>query len=171
MLQRILIGEDNLVVRVTRNNEDKTLKKVDIPFLSTRHPVYYNNVPVTYIEVVSGTLMKTIRKMYLVLLIQLTRVRVCSKAISHVTGLVLPKFNVKGGCIAVTVTWNSAGFRFIGSFTPISKSDLCARIKPCIIDQNNVISPLDFIEGKYFLNDCTSVEDVKCYIDRTYVFL
>lgn len=66
----------------------------------------------------------------------------------------------------MTVTWNSAEIRSIGSFTPISKSDLCAHIT----DQRNVISPLDFIEGKYFLNDYISDEDIKYHIDHIVFF-
>ena len=170
LITKILDSDKQLEVLLTKDHEVPLFKDIDIPNISSRVKpdisVYNKSkkVYVMFIEVESESLESTIRKMYFVLLLHLVKVRISNKSISTVTGVVLPKINNNSGCVAVTVAWDIPSFRFVGTLSPIIRSDIPAYVRERITEQDTLTSKLVFpTTQKYYFQDCLSAADVEEY--------
>lgn len=94
---------------------------------------------IVFIEVLSDTMAKTVRKLYLILLLQLVY---CSsnKLTMQVNGFVLPKRLPKGYIVLATVIRNAKLFKFVGTLAPISRDNFTdcfkriVRLQMCCTD-------------------------------------
>ena len=106
------------------NKKDEKLKGVEDNYI-------------VFIEVLSETLKKTIKKLYYVLVLQLIYIRSFSKGTVEVSGFVLPKREAKGKIVLATVRWEETLHQFIGSLTVILKGKFLDRLCEVIENQKH----------------------------------
>jgi len=111
-------------------------KELIIPTLSTaiKPDISIKDIEgnrIMHIEVLSETLVKTIRKLFFDLLLQLLYIRSANKVVVEVSGFVLPA-GKKDYIVLATVRWDAKEFKFIGKSKALS----------LIVSHRNYLIPL-----------------------------
>ena len=168
MMSNILNSHKGLKVQLTQNRLITEYNRLQVPGISTaiKPDVSITNTEgdkIVFIEVLSDTLVKTIRKLFFVLLLQLVYVRSVHKQTQEVSGFILPKSSKSDYMVLATVRWDAKHFHFEGKVSPVCKDTLRDYLLKTIMKQRDcVVIPKS--EEKIFLSDSLSSHDIVTFL-------
>ena len=118
---------------------------------------------ILHIEVLSETLVKTIRKLFFDLLLQLLYIRSVNKAVFEVSGFVLPA-GKKNYIVLATVQWNPTQFKFIGESEALSPGSFSQKLLDTIATQETYFGDLTPSHKTKYVSQSLSPQDVVTYL-------
>ena len=168
MMSNILKSHKGLKVELTQNRLITEYNRLQLPGISSamKPDVSITNTEgdkIVFIEVLSDTLVKTIKKLFFVLLLQLVYIRSVHKQTQEVSGFILPKSSKSDYMVLATVRWDAKHFGFKGEVSPVCKDTLRDCLLKTIMKQRDcVVIPKS--EEKIFLSDSLSSHDIVTYL-------
>ena len=167
IVSRILTSRE-YTVEVTNSTSITEYKELIVPTVSSviKPDISIKdseNNKITYIEVLSETLVKTIRKLFFDLLLQLLYIRSVNKKVYEVSGFVLPAGKADYIVLA-TVQWDVREFKFIGKSKPLSSGSFTQKLLDTIETQKTYFKELNPSCKPKYVSQSLSSQDVVAYL-------